>query len=249
VTIITNPQFYMIAVPAVLLYGMGKGGLGPSVGAITVPALSLVISPMQAAAIMLPILCVMDIFAIWNFRKQFDPRHLKILLPAGIIGIVVAALMLGKLQPGTLRIIIGTIVIAFCLNYWLRDDSRSRKKGGRVSGFFWGAIAGFTSTQIHAGGPPISIYLLPQKLDKVIFMGTIAVFFGAVNYIKLIPYTLLGAFDTANLMTSAVLIPLAPIGIQLGYRILNRVPQKTIYRFLYIALFLSGLKLLYDGIF
>ncbi len=247
--IITDPYFYLIAVPAVLLYGMAKGGLGPSVGAIVVPAMSLVISPVQAAAIMLPILCVMDIFAIWNFRKAFDTHHLKILIPAGIVGIIISSLLMGRLSDNAIRMIIGVISVVFCLNYWFGATASKQKKGGRLSGYLWGSVAGFTSTQIHAGGPPVSIYLLPQNLDKVVLMGTLAIFFAVMNYLKLIPYTLLGAIDTSNLLTSIVLMPLAPVGIKLGYLILNKVSQKSIYRFLYVALLLSGIKLLYDGFF
>lgn len=247
--VIADPNFYIVAIPATLLYGMAKGGLGPSVGAITVPVMSLVIHPVQAAAIMLPILCVMDIFAVWHFRKTFNTHHLKILLPAGITGIIIASLLMGHLQPDAIRLIIGIIAIGFCLNYWLNGIFRREKKGGKLSGYFWGTVAGFTSTQIHAGGPPVSIYLLPQNLDKIMLLGTLAVFFSVINYLKLIPYTLLGAFDSTNILTSLVLMPLAPIGVKLGYMVLNKVSQKTIYRFLYTALFLSGLKLLYDGIF
>ncbi len=246
--IITDPYFYMLAIPAVLLYGMAKGGLGPAVGAIVVPAMSMVINPVQAAAILLPILCVMDIFAVWNFRKSFDTHHLKILIPAGIVGIVIASLLMGHLSEDAIRLIIGVIAVTFCLNYWIGGKFMKKKKGGRLSGYLWGAVAGFTSTEIHAGGPPVSIYLLPQELDRVVLMGTVAVFFAVMNYLKLIPYTIIGAIDGSNLLTSIVLIPLAPVGVKLGYMILNRVSQKAIYRFLYIALFLSGLKLLYDGL-
>ncbi len=247
--LITDPYFYLITVPCVLLYGMAKGGLGPAVGGIVVPAMSLVISPVQAAAIMLPILCVMDLFAVRRFWGKCDGRHLKILLPAGVTGIVLAGLLMGALPPDAIRMSIGIIVILFCLNYWFGGVAAGKKKGGRLSGYFWGTVAGFTSTQIHAGGPPVSVYLLPQNLDKVALLGTLAVFFAVINYLKLIPYTLLGAFDATNLLTSLLLMPLAPVGVRLGYLILNRVSQKTIYRFLYAALFLSGIKLLADGFF
>jgi uncharacterized membrane protein YfcA len=246
---ITDPYFYLIAIPAVLLYGMSKGGLGPAIGTIVVPAMALVINPVKAAAIMLPILCVMDLFAVWRFRKSYDLHHLKILVPAGIVGIVIASLFMGHLSPATIRLMIGIIAVVFCLNYWFRGSSKSNKKGGRLSGYLWGTLAGFTSTQIHAGGPPVTIYLLPQNLDKVVLMGTMAVFFTVVNYLKLIPYTILGALDAANLTTSLVLMPLAPVGVKLGYVVLHRAPQKHIYQFLYVALFLSGAKLLYDGLF
>ncbi|NNJ98939.1 MAG: sulfite exporter TauE/SafE family protein [Desulfatitalea sp.] len=245
---ISDPVFYVAAIPCVLLYGMAKGGLGPAVGAIVVPIMSLVISPVQAAAILLPILCVIDIFTIRRFWGKFDKHHLKILLPAGIVGIVIASVLMGTLPPNVIRMMIGVIVILFCLNYW-SGGLLGNKKGGRLSGWLWGTIAGFTSTQIHAGGPPISIYLLPQNLDKIILMGTMAIFFAVVNYLKLIPYTLLGALDLSNLLTSLLLMPLAPVGVKLGYLILYKVSQKAIYRFLYIALFLSGMKLVYDGLF
>lgn len=247
--IISDPHFYVLAIPAVLLYGMAKGGLGPALGIVAIPAMALVINPLEAAAIMLPILCVMDIFAVWHFRKKFDSHHLKILLPAGVAGIAIASLLMGHLSPDAIRLMIGIIAVVFCLNYWLRNPSNSKRQGGRFSGWLWGAAAGFTSTQIHAGGPPVTIYLLPQKLDKVVLMGTMAVFFAVVNYIKLIPYTLLGAFDATNILTSVILMPLAPIGVKLGYVVLHKVPQRGIYRFLYIALFVSGAKLLYDGMF
>lgn len=247
--IITDPTFYMLAVPIVLLFGMAKGGLGPGVGAICVPILSFVMEPAQAAAIMLPILCVMDILAVYHFRKHFDIQHLVILLPAGITGIVIASLLMGHLPPDAIRLIIGITVIMFCLDYWFRTGVGKKKKKGKLSGYFWGTVAGFTSTQIHAGGPPLSIYLLPQKLDKVVLMGTMAIFFTVMNYLKLIPYTLMGVLSLENLMTSLILVPLAPIGVKLGHLILKKISQKIIYRFLYIALFLSGVKLFYDGIF
>jgi len=231
------------------MYGMAKGGLGPGVGAIAIPLLSMVIDPVQAAAILLPILCVMDIFAVWKFRNSFSRYHLSILLPAGITGIVIASFLMGHLHPNAIKLIIGITVILFCFDYWFRSDAGRKKMNGRLSGYLWGTVAGFTSTHIHAGGAPVSIYLLPQNLDKVVLMGTMAIFFTAMNYIKLIPYTFMGLLNLENLMTSLVLMPLAPIGVTLGHLILNKVEQKIIYRFLYIALFLSGVKLLYDSIF
>jgi len=244
--IITDPYFYLLAIPAVLLYGMAKGGLGPGVGALVVPLLALVISPVQAAAIMLPILCVMDIFAVLKFRGRFSLQHLKIMVPAGIVGIIIASLLMGHLPPNAIRLIIGVIAVSFCLNYWLRGNQSEKAPSGRASGYFWSVLSGFTSTQIHAGGPPISIYLLPQKLDKVTFIGTMAIFFAVINYVKLIPYTMLGLFATQNLITSLLLMPLAPIGVKLGYLVLQKAHQEAIYRFFYLALFASGVKLCLD---
>ncbi len=225
-TIITDINFYLFAIPVILLYGMAKGGLGPGVGAICVPLLSFVMEPMQAAAIMLPILCVMDIFAVYHFRRNFDVQRLTILIPSGIVGIILASLLIGQLPADGIRSVIGVIVIVFCFDYWFRKDGGGKSNSGKISGFFWGTLAGFTSTQIHAGGPPVSIYLLPQKLDKVVLMGTMAIFFAVMNYLKLIPYTLMGALHIENIMTSVLLMPLAPIGVRLGNIVLYRYIPK-----------------------
>lgn len=247
--IITDPLFYVLAVPLVLLFGMGKGGLGPGLGTLSVPILSFVISPIEAAAIILPILCVADIFAVYHFRRHFDRGHLKILIPAGIVGIIVAAIFMSQLNQNAMRLLIGVIAIVFCLDHWLRPDVSKMRVMGRWGGYFWGSMAGFTSTQIHAGAAPISIYLYPQKLDRVILIGTMTMFFTVINYVKLIPYTLLGALKIEILTTSIVLMPLAPVGVKLGNMLLHRINQKTFYAWLYLVLFLSGIKLCWDGLF
>ena len=248
-SLIGDPNFYIIAVPAVLLYGMGKGGLGPGAGAVVVPLLSLVISPVQAAGIMLPILCVMDIFAVRTFRRQYDRDQLKILLPAALVGIIAGVSTMNLLPVKMLKLMIGAIAIAFVLNYLYKRSEHKGKKGKRWQGYFWGAVSGFTSAQIHAGGPPVTIYILSQNLDKTVLIGTMAMFFAIVNYVKLIPYSLMGLLDINNLLTSLVLIPLAPVGVRVGYLLMQRISQQAIYRVLYVMLFISGFKLCYDGLF
>ena len=246
--IVADPMFYLVAVPVVLLFGMGKGGLGPGFVTISVPILSFVIHPVQAAAILLPILCLADVFAIYHFRRHFEARHLKIIIPAGLVGICIAGFLMGQLDRDMIRVLIGIIAIVFCLDHWLRPDITQRQPGGKWSGYLWGTIAGFTSTQVHAGGPPISIYLLPQKLEKVMLMGTLTMFFAVINYGKLVPYALVGALNAENLLTSIVLMPLVPVGVKLGRLLLDKINQSFLYRYLYIALFFSGIKLCYDGL-
>lgn len=246
--IITDPAFYLVAVPVVLLFGMGKGGLGPGVVTLAVPILSFVIHPVQAAAILLPILCLADLFAIYHFRRHYDIRHLKILIPAGLVGIAIASVLMGQLDRSMIRLLVGIMAIIFCLDHWLRPDISNTRMAARWGGYLWGTVAGFTSTQIHAGAAPVSIYLFPQKLDKLVLMGTMTIFFAVINYVKLIPYSLMGALNAENLMTSIVLMPLAAIGVKLGNVILHKVNQVILYKYLYIALFLSGIKLCYDGL-
>ena len=244
---VTDPVFYLIAVPAVLFVGIAKGGFAGTLGAITVPLMSFVTDPFTAAAILLPILCVMDILAAWNFRHSFDVSHLKVLIPGSIIGIALASLLMGRLTEDHVRIMVGVIAISFSLNHWLRLSARAEKPG-KASGYFWGGVAGFTSTQVHAGGPPVSVYMLPQRLEKKTMIGTMVMFFFFINYVKLIPYTYLDLLTLRNLTTSLILMPVAPLGVKLGYWLLHKLSEELVYRILYLSLFILGIKMILDGL-
>lgn len=247
--LITEPFFYLVAIPAVLLVGISKGGFAGSLGMLTVPLFSLAISPIQAAAIILPILCMMDIFGIIAYRRKADWRNLAYILPGAIVGIGVGTLLFKHLNDDIVRLVIGCIAVIFTLNYWFRPQPADHKAGPNlVKGSFWGGVAGFTSFVAHAGGPPLQFYMLPQKINKTLFVGTSVWFFLVVNYTKLIPYAYLGQFSSENLATSLVLLPLAPIGIWLGVKAHNRVPEQLFYKLAYILLFITGSKLIWDGI-
>jgi uncharacterized protein len=245
--IITDPFFYFLAVPAVLITGMGKGGLGGAAGAIAVPMMALAVEPIQAAAILLPIICLMDIMAVKTFWKTVDVPSLKIIIPASLIGVAVGSVMLGSVSPVMLKAIVGVISVLFALNYWLVGNRFDNLATSKASGWICGAMAGFTSLQIHAGAPPLSIYLMPKQLDKYVLLGTMAIFFAVVDYMKLIPYGMLGQLDLSNLYTSLLLAPLGPIGVILGYRVLKYTSQLVIYRIIYFLLFATGLKLVWDS--
>jgi uncharacterized membrane protein YfcA len=146
------------------------------------------------------------------------------------------------------RLIVGTIALLFTLDYWFGWREAAGTEPGRWSGRFWGAVAGFTSFVCHAGGPPLQMYLLPQRLDPKLFAGTSAVFFAAVNWIKVVPYAALGQFDATNLMTSLVLAPLAPISIFAGVKLVEIVRADTFYRLAYLFVFVVSLKLIWDGV-
>lgn len=245
---INDPFFYFCAIPAILIFGMAKGGFGGGIAVVSVPLMSLAISPVQAASILLPILVVMDAVALWSFRGQWDKSNLKIILPGAMLGIVIGSIGFRYLSEDMIRILIGFIAVGFCLNYWFKPVTQAQRGPDRLRGSIWGAVAGFTSFGIHAGGPPINIYLLPQRLEKTLLMGTIAIFFAVVNVVKLIPYSLQGSFDYTNLLTAAILMPVAPVGVRLGYYLLHKVSEQLIYRICYFFLFVVGVKLLFDGL-
>ncbi len=241
---------FALAIPVVLLTGIAKGGFAGGLGTLAVPLLSLLLDPRQAAAIMLPVLCCMDAVAVWEYRKSWDKRNLVILIPAAIVGIVVGTATFRYLNGDMIRLIVGVLAIYFFADYWFlrRRPAQLKPKGPNViSGGFWGAIGGFTSFIAHAGGPPLSIYLLPQKMETRLLVGTSVVLFFAINYVKLIPYAWLGQLSTSNLFISLILLPFAPIGIKLGVWLHSRVSEKLFYIICYWLLFLAGIKLSYEG--
>ncbi len=248
---ISDPLFYFAAVPAVLIVGISKGGMGGGLGILAVPLMSLVIPPFQAAAIMLPILCVMDLFGLHGFRGHYHSRNLRILLPAALLGIVIGTLSFQYLTEHHIKLLTGLIATGFTLNYGFRryrQIPERTRTASPFSGCFWGTLAGFTSFSVHAGGPPLNIFLLPQRLDKTLFVGTTVIFFAVVNYVKLLPYGWLGLLDYRNLSTSLALMALAPIGVRMGMYLHHRISEVWFYLLCYSLLFVTGLKLISEGL-
>ncbi len=246
---ITDPLFYAAAVPALLITGISKAGFGSGLGILAVPLIALTMPASQAAAIMLPILCVMDLAALWAYRGQWSRENMRIMLPGGLVGIALGALTFRYVSEAGLKLMLGAVAIGFLAQRWVSASSQQEKTApAKAKGYFWSTVSGYTSTLAHAGGPPMSIYLLPQRMDKALMVGTTVVFFTIVNYLKLIPYTLLGLFDTGNLATSASLVPLGILGIFCGVWLRKRIAETLFYRLCYGFLFVTGAKLLYDGV-
>lgn len=245
---IDDPWFYVAAMPAVLIVGISKGGFAAGFGILGVPLMALAVSPLQAAAILLPILMLMDVVGLWAYRKTFDSPNLAILIPAATLGIGIGWLTASIVDEAMVALLVGAVALAFAADYFTGQHregtpGRSVRKGG-----VWGAVAGFTSFVAHAGGPPFQVYMLPQRLDKTLYVGTSVVFFWAVNLIKVPPYWALGQFDTTNLSTALVLMPLAPFGVWMGIRLHHLIPEAPFYRICYAAVAMVGVKLVWDGV-
>lgn len=247
---ITDPWFYAVAVPAVILVGLSKGGFGGAMALLGVPLMALVISPVQAAAIMLPILIVMDAVSLWSWRGSYDSRTLRIMLPAGLVGIGLGWLTAAYVTVPMVRLIVGLVALAFTLRYlWLRYVGEPGARPHRPwSGRFWGLVTGFTSFVSHAGGPPYQMYALPLRQDPRIYTGTSVIFFSVVNVVKLVPYFALGQFDSANLATSAVLLPLAPVATLAGAWLVRKLRAELFYPFMYAMMAAAAVKLIWDGV-
>jgi uncharacterized membrane protein YfcA len=238
--------FWALAIPAVALTGVSKGGLGGG-AAVATPLMALASPPAQAAAIMLPVLCIMDIAGVRMYLGRWDRRVMRIIVPAGLTGCVIGALTFRAMNDDWIRIMLGVIALGF-LAWTLYPRKRLSEKPGARAGWFWGTLSGFTSFITHAGSPPVMVYLLPQKLDKDAFIATSLVFFFALNYAKILPYVWLGLFDSRVLGTAALLVPVGIAGIYFGQWMQRRIDVRWFYRLIYFLLLITGAKLLYDGI-
>lgn len=238
----------LVAGLAALLVGLSKGGLSMA-GALGTPVLATVMSPVKAAALLLPIFVVSDWFGLYAYRREFDRRNLKILIPAGIAGVGIGWLSASAVSERGVGLLIGVIGIAFCLNAWrLRHRPPPPRPADLPRGLLWGAVAGFTSFVSHSGGPPYQVYVLPQKLPKMVFAGTTTITFAAINFVKLLPYWQLGQLDAANLRTSLLLMPVAVAGTFAGVRLVRIIPERAYFVFIHVALFVLSIKLVWDAV-
>lgn len=243
-----DPLFFSVAALAVLVVGVSKGGLGGGLVVLGVPIMSLVVSPTVAAGILLPILCVMDLANVWAHRGKWDKKNLALLIPGSIIGILLGTFTYQYMNDSIIRLIVGSVAIIFSLSWFFKKSGNQHAaKNNTLSGLFWGGIAGFTSFVAHSGGPPMNIHLIPQNLNKRVYQATTAMFFTVANYVKLLPYALLGVLEVENLKVSLLLMPVGLVGIALGVWLHTRINEVLFYRLVYIFLFFTGLKLLFDG--
>ena len=246
--LITDPFFYAVAIPAVLLLGISKSGFGAGFGSLAVPLMALSVTVPQAAAVLMPVLLVMDLLGIAVFRKDFDRQLLKFLIPFALVGTVIGALLFKLLDAKVVAGLVGAFTLLFLAQRLLFPPKPDSPPPPRWLGALLSITTGFTSFIAHAGGPPISAYVIPLRLSPIKFTATMAFLFFVINLSKWIPYARLGLLDLRNMSTSLVLLPLAPIGVWIGVRIARRVSLVLFYRLLYGGMFLTGCKLLWDGL-
>lgn len=246
--LITDPYFYAVTVPAVLLLGVSKSGFGAGFGSLAVPIMALAVSVPQAAAILMPVLLLMDILGMAAFRKDFDLKLLKFLIPCGLVGIVIGALLFKLLDPHTVAGIVGLFTLVFLAQRLLFPPRPDSAPPPKRLGALLSATAGFTSFIAHAGGPPINAYVIPLRLSPLRFTATMAYFFFVINLAKWVPYAWLGLLDVRNMATSLVLLPFAPVGVWLGVWLARRINPVLFYRLVYLGMFLTGTKLVWDAL-
>jgi uncharacterized protein len=248
--LISDPLFYALAVPAVILLGLSKGGFA-GMGALSLPILAMAVSPVRAAAILLPILIVQDVVSVWAFRRSWDGFVLAWMLPGAIVGIALAYLFAAHVDPDAVLGLVGAISIVFGgYRLWLA------RRGGTVAdgrspgwvGTLAGVASGFTSQIAHAGQPPFQMWVLPRGLQRDVLVGTTAIFFAATNWLKVPAYYALGQFSRANLTAAALLMPVAIASTVAGVWLVRRVSPARFYTAIYLLMIAVGAKLVWDAL-
>lgn len=245
--LITDLAFYLVAIPAVLLTGLSKGGFG-GFGALAVPLMALVVPVPQAAAIMLPLLAVMDAMGLLTLLRHCDRALIRLLVPAGLLGTVIGTVLFGWLSATTVAGLVGAITLLFLSIRLVFPPQADARPPPRWLGVVLGALSGFTSFVAHAGNPPIGFYVMPMRLPPLVFTATMAVFFAVINASKWAPYAWLGLIDSRNLLTSLALAPLAPVGVWIGVRLVRRIDAVWFYRLFHLGMALTGVKLVWDWV-
>lgn len=255
----STPEWIGISI-VILIMGMSKGGL--PIAGVALPLLVLIWpekgqAARSAVAFMLPLLCAMDLVGVMLYRGKPDWSHVKKLLPATLIGILVASIFFVSdkgisVSDQMLKLMIGFLGLLFTgWQFWGRKRFaqqqtmiRSGTNRARVYGFF----GGFTSTIAHAAGPVLQMYFLGTGLHKTQFAATTIYYFIFLNAVKLIPFTMLGRFTKEQLICDAKMLPLIPVGVLLGYFIVRIMKEEHYTRFIYITLFLTSSLLIYRSL-
>ncbi len=238
---------WLVSAFAILITGISKSGLGGALGGLAVPLMSIWISPRDAVAVVLPVLMAIDLVGIRAWKGQGATDELKRLIPAALLGILLGSVLFGVLSDRAVKLALGLISVVFVADRLLRRNARSTRVLGPRWAWLSGIGSGFTSTLAHAGGPPLIIYLLGRQLPRQTFVATSVFFFATINAAKLPFYIGLGLFSRETLMTSLLLLPLVPLGVWMGMRLLHRIPERPFTLISTVLLGLAGLQLLWDA--
>lgn len=246
-----TPDHYALAALAVILIGVSKAGFGGGTAVLSTPLMAMALSASEAVAVLLPLLVLTDWIAVSFHWRRWRWAPILRFLPGCVAGIGVGTLLLGTVSDRWLAAIIGLICVGFCLVRWLGGRTvpprEPRVPGwGRGTGF--GLVAGLTSTLAHAAGPVFAMYLLPSGYARRQFVAIAVLTFTFVNLIKVPGYWGAGIFSRELLFQTLWLIPWVPVGALLGLWLHHRISENGFLRVIYLILFLSGIKLILDGL-
>lgn len=246
-TLLAGGPLLWLLCSASFFVGLSKGGL-PGIGMLSVPLLALVISPVVAAVLLLPLYILSDMVGVWLYRRDFSAANLKLLIPAGVTGVLIGWSTASFVSDQVVALLIGVLGIGFCLNRWFWTSPQVKPaQTSLLKGIGWGTLSGFTSFVSHAGAPPYQIYMLPQQLPKLVFAGTTTILFTVINLAKVVPYAALHPYSMSTLNLCFVLLPIAAIGTVIGRYAVHHLSEKIFFLGVQLALFVICVKLFYTS--
>lgn len=243
-------HFYALAIPAVILTGLAKGGFA-GMGALAMPLLVFAVDPVRAAAILLPILIAQDAVSVWAFRRSVDWRVLAWMLPGSVLGIWLGYVFAAGVSPLAVMAAVGGISALFgAYRLWAerRPVPEEARRWPEWIGSLFGAASGFTSQIAHAGQPPFQFWVLPRVRSRDMLVGTTALYFAAMNWIKVPAYAALGQFTRDNLLASAVLLPLAMLSTAAGVWLVRRISPARFFTAINVLMILVGIVLIWEAV-
>jgi uncharacterized protein len=229
------------------LTGLGKSGFG-GMGLLALWLVAEVFPARESTGIILPILILADIFSVWWFRQHTVWRHVWGLLPPAVLGVILGWWLMPQIPAEGFRRLIGAIILLMTgLMILNRAWPAFRNLTLQHPGLLWptGLLAGVTTMLANAAGPIATLYLLACRLPKLEFVGTAAVFFFAINLIK-VPFSAsLGLITWSTLLWSLSTLPLIYLGIQSGRWLLHRISQNLFEALLLLFTLAGGLRLVW----
>jgi uncharacterized protein len=244
-----DAAFFAVAVPAVFVAGVSKGGLGSGAAFVASPMLALVLDPALAVALMLPLLMLMDLASLRPYWRRWSSDHARVLMIGAVPGVVAGILLFRAVSADALRLLLGALALGFVAWQVARERGLIRPPPlPPVAGLFWGAVTGFTSFVSNAGGPPAAVYLLGSRLDKTVYQATTVIVFWWVNLIKFPAYLGLGLFTAETARANLMLAPVAIAGVAFGVWAHHRIPQRPFFLVTYALLAVTGAKLVWDAL-
>jgi uncharacterized membrane protein YfcA len=173
------------------------------------------------------------------------------MLPGAILGILMGYALAAYISTDAVMLALGLISILFGVyRLWIERGGNIPATGPSSfwSGSLFGIATGFTSQIAHAGGPPFQMWVMPQRLERDTFVGTAAVFFAILNWLKVPPYFALGQFTAENALASLALLPVAVMASLAGVLLVRKVAMDRFYVIIYLLMIAAGVKLVIDGL-
>ncbi len=244
-------SIFAVSIPAVVFAGISKGGFGSGVAFASSSILALIIDPALAVALMLPLLMLIDVASLPTYWRKWDWPAAKVLMLGAVPGTFIGAYFFSIANPDMIRMVIGLVCVFFVLWQAAQKYGLIRLREARFgakTGLISGVALGFTSFVSHAGGPAAAVYLLGQGLSKGTYQATTVLVFWAVNFFKAGFYATMGIFTRETLILDLALIPFALIGTWIGIRAHDYVSDRVFFGITYVALTLTGAKLVWDAL-